>query len=374
MDLWVIGNRAVLLFYVIAASFQPSGMAAWFILAYLGCVCLTVAIPISRKQGSRQALRLFSAAFVLFCAYRLDPHFLLLFPVDAYELTIFTLKRWGWALLAVAMPAALVPSDLLPLYIISASLSFLLQACGNRMLDKLTRIEADRERMREDLQKLTRSLHEYNEYMRQSEYTIKLEERSRLSQQIHDEVGHAMTGALIQMEASRRLLHSDRDKASELLGNAIGISREGLEKIRMTLKDMKPKSEELGIRRLRLFVDELSAKRNIAATLTYEGNIDVISPIQWKIIQDNVTESVTNSLKYANADAIHIEISVLNKFIKAVVSDNGSGKAKVVKGLGIIGMEERAASAGGTVIVDGTKGFTVTTLLPTMRNEVSHPV
>ena len=59
-----------------------------------------------------------------------------------------------------------------------------------------------------------------------------------------------------------------------------------------------------------------------------------------------------------------MKVTVLNTFIKAVVSDNGKGAAKVVKGLGIVGMEERTAAVSGTVIVDGTNGFSVTTLIP----------
>ncbi|MCY8016369.1 sensor histidine kinase, partial [Bacillus haynesii] len=44
--------------------------------------------------------------------------------------------------------------------------------------------------------------------------------------------------------------------------------------------------------------------------------------------------------------------------------DNGKGRQKIKKGMGIIGMEERAASVNGKVIVDGSNGFSVTTLLP----------
>jgi signal transduction histidine kinase len=51
------------------------------------------------------------------------------------------------------------------------------------------------------------------------------------------------------------------------------------------------------------------------------------------------------------------------------VADNGKGAGKVKKGLGILGMEERAASAGGTVIVDGSRGFSVITLLPIRQAE-----
>ncbi|MCV5791418.1 histidine kinase dimerization/phosphoacceptor domain-containing protein, partial [Escherichia coli] len=98
--------------------------------------------------------------------------------------------------------------------------------------------------------------HENKEYIRQSEYTFKLEERNRLSQEIHDKIGHSMTGALIQMEAAKRLMEIDKEKSAELLQNAIYISKDGIESIRITLKNMKPPTEQIGIHRMKLFIEE----------------------------------------------------------------------------------------------------------------------
>ncbi|MCD9022412.1 sensor histidine kinase [Cohnella silvisoli] len=365
MDYWTIGNKASLLAYIIAVSYsQTQATNSWYTLAYLLYLCLNILIPIFKRNNPKMLLVVLSAVFIFYCAYVLDPLFLLLLPVNLYEIVWLSTQRRQLALILMILTVPFIPASFLPLYILTSSLSFLLNASVSLYMDKMNRLEAEREKMREDVHRLTRSLNENNEYLRQSEYTIKLEERNRLSQQIHDDVGHSMAGALIQMEASKRLLSIDGDKASELLSNAISISKQGLEQIRLTLKDLKPKSEELGINRLRLFVDELTTTQTVSATLTHQGDLDIVTPIQWKIIQQNATESVTNSLKYGKATAIHIEVHVLNKFIKAVVTDNGIGAGKVVKGLGIVGMEERAASAGGTVIVDGTKGFSVTTLLP----------
>lgn len=367
MELWTIGNKAVVLGYIVMASFLmnfASAASPWHILSYLLYLAVNIAVPIFKNIRLKQLLIACSAVFVIVCALRLDPLFLLLLPINVYEFISSCSDRRRLAFVCMLPPLLFIPPDLIPLYLLSALLSYLLYAYASGLSGRLARLESEREKMRADLQRLARTLSENNEYIRQSEYTIKLEERNRLSQQIHDDVGHAMAGALIQMEAARRLLAADRDKASELLGNAIAISKDGLERIRLTLKDMKPRPEEMGINRLRLFVDELAAREGVAATLAYDGDIDAITPLQWKIIQQNATEAVTNTLKYAQATAIHVEVRVLNKFIKAVVSDNGVGAAKVVKGLGMVGMEERAASAGGTVIVDGTNGFTVTTLLP----------
>lgn len=50
--------------------------------------------------------------------------------------------------------------------------------------------------------------------------------------------------------------------------------------------------------------------------------------------------------------------------VKVEVIDNGIGATYIKKGIGITGMEERTATLNGTVIVDGTDGFSVTMLFP----------
>ncbi|WP_127495615.1 sensor histidine kinase [Paenibacillus glycanilyticus] len=366
MEFWIIGNKAVLLVYVIFVSYSVvRGASPWEILAYLSYLCVNMAIPILRKQRRLQLLgSALSAVLVVVFAFRLNTVFILLLPVNLYEIVLMSGGRNRFALLLGLVPLFLIPEDESLIYLLAASLSLLFYYSLRVHTEKLEKIGGERETLRLDLQHLKQSLSINKEYIRQSQYTSKLEERNRLSQQIHDEVGHAMAGALIQMEASRRLFGTNPDKAAELLGNAITISKEGLERIRLTLKDMKPRSEELGIHRLRLFADELSANHSVNATVTHEGDLDLVTPLQWKIIHENATEAVTNSLKYGEATAIEFEIRVLNRMIQSVIADNGKGTEKIVKGLGIVGMEERAASAGGTVIVDGTKGFRVTTLLP----------
>lgn len=370
MEYWTIGNKSTVLGYIITASFlanMASELSPWQILCYLLYMAVNITISILKKPKLKLVFAGLSTLLVIACAVSLEPLFLLLLPISIYELIFLSGKSSLLALLVMLLPLFFAPLELIPQYLLSALLSFLLYSCSSVLSERLRRLEEERERMRADLQRLARTLSENNEYIRQSEYTIKLEERSRLSQQIHDDVGHAVAGALIQMEAARMLLSVDREKAAELLGNAISISKQGMERIRQTLKEVKPKPEEMGINRLRLFVDELSTKETVTATLTFDGDIDVISPFQWQIIQQNATEAATNALKYSRATAINLEVRVLNKFIQAIVSDNGVGAEKVVKGLGILGMEERAASAGGTVIVDGTNGFRVTTLIPYMN-------
>lgn len=73
---------------------------------------------------------------------------------------------------------------------------------------------------------------------------------------------------------------------------------------------------------------------------------------------------MTNVLKHSKGTKVEVYIGVYNKFVKLEVKDNGIGGKLIRKGLGLIGIEERAAGVGGKVILDGFNGFSVITLLP----------
>ncbi|MEH6915775.1 sensor histidine kinase [Priestia megaterium] len=333
------------------------------VLALLLYSCVNIAASIVKKSAFKRMLIAFSIVLILYCAYQLHPLFFLLLPLNLCELIGESIVK-KWMVLLVLLSVLLVPSDIRALYVLVAAFTFFIYTGAAIYQKRTNNYEQKLDEMRVSMQKLQKHVNENKEYVRQSQYASKLEERNRLSQEIHDKIGHSMTGALIQMEAAKHVMKQDEEKALSLLQNAITISKEGIEEIRLTLKSIKPPAEQIGISRLKLFIGEFEAKHSIAMPLVYKGNLDLITPLQWKIIHENITEAITNALKYAEATMIAIELHVLNKMVKVEVKDNGKGAHLFQKGLGIAGMEERAASINGTVIVDGANGFSVTTLLP----------
>jgi hypothetical protein len=363
-DGWTFYAKIVLLLYASGLSYADDRtIAPWLILAGLVYLSATIAAGLSRG-GLRLLLTSFTAVLIFASHAYIHPLLILLLPVTLVEASALLFRRHGFAWVLLLPALYLVPFDALADYLLIGAVSYGYFTILHRGTDKLLAAQEELDRMRGELGRMKERLSESREAIRQTEYTTKLEERSRLSQEIHDSVGHAMTGALIQMEAAKRLLGSDRDKAAELLQNAIHIAKDGIETIRRTLKAMKPLSEQLGVHRLKRTIDEFAARHALRIVFTHEGNLDLIAPLHWKIIRENALEALTNTMKYADATLVSIHIQVLNTMIKAVVSDNGKGAARVIKGLGLIGMEERAALADGTVIVDGSRGFSVTTLIP----------
>jgi Signal transduction histidine kinase len=312
----------------------------------------------------RLALLLLAAAALVLGLADVHPAFVLPLPITVYEIAA-RIFRTSWSIpVALAVPFPALPDGWLVPYGIAAAASYACLRAYDADARRIRMLLDEREQLRRKLRQTSLKLGEMEGYLRQSEYVLKLEERSRISQRLHDEIGQSLTGALMQMEAARRLFGADQTKAEQLLQQAIRIAKEGIDRIRMTLKQWKPLPEQLGFHRLKRLAAEFEAQHSIRVSLTHEGDLHRILPIHWKIIYDNAAEALTNVLKYAAASRVDIHVQVMRAMIRSVVADDGQGAARIVKGLGLAGMEERAASAGGTVIVDGSRGFVVTTLLP----------
>lgn len=365
MEKWIIVNKLIVILYIIIEHINLGKENRALVVLWLLIYCsINSCIYILKSEKYKKAFIELSMIFIILGYIYVNPLFMVFLPINIYELLDYYVEKRIFLLAIALVPALFLDKPVISTYILILGFSFIIFTMTRNYTDRLNSLEGQADAMRKDMHRLTKSFNENKEYLRQSEYTFKLEERNRLSQEIHDKIGHSMTGALIQMEAAKSLIDRDKEKAKELLTNSINISKEGIEDIRITLKNLKPPKEQIGINRLKLMVDEFIGKSRIKTSLIYKGDIDKISYIQWKIMIENISEALTNSMKYSNADNILVNIEVLNKFIKAEVKDNGEGSALIKKGLGIVGMEERTATIDGKIIVDGSNGFSVTTLLP----------
>lgn len=366
MEFWMIVTKLTLLVYI-GVSYVSSHTLnqPWVVLALLIYICMNLFFYVVGRKTLKQLPHLLTIIFIFVVYYTVYPLFIVLLPLAVFELTSFYIKKKWIILLFAFVPELFITETLWIHYGIFTLLEFLIYIMAVIYTDRLANYETRIDTMRKGMKKLSARLNHNEAFIRQSEYLYKLEERNRISQEIHDRIGHTMTGALIQMEAAKRMMQTDNvQTAIDLLQNAINISNEGIERIRVTLKQMKPPQEQIGINRMKLMIDDFTTNHQLSVPFTYKGNLDVISPVQWKVIHENVGEALTNALKYADATTISIDIQVLNKLVKTEVKDNGRGADKVKKGLGIVGMEERTATVGGKIIIDGTDGFSVTTLLP----------
>ena len=365
MENWVIGIRFIVIFYCVfrytTGEMKNIPLVVLSILLY---ICASMLSHVFRKPLLRAAMLLAALAVIAVAAAYLNDLFILLLPLTILELLeAYTGNMRLWAAVTL-FSALLCPEVLLAEYLLINLMGFAVFVLAFRVYALAASVKVENDKLREKNDALYGRLDLGTEYENQVKYLSQLEERNSVAQSIHDKVGHTIAGSLIQLEAAAMIIDSDHEKARLILDSIINHLKDGMESIRSTLRNIKPATEQLGINRLKVMLDEFSVNNPIKADLSYKGKLDVITNTYWKVIMDNVKEAMTNALKYSSASSLSVNIEVLNRLVKIEVRDNGAGALSFKKGLGIIGMEERTEAVGGKLIIDGSSGFSIITLLP----------
>ena len=190
-----------------------------------------------------------------------------------------------------------------------------------------------------------------------------LEERTQLSQALHDRLGHGINGSVYQLEAAKLLMDKDSSRSQAMIQAVIDQLRTGMDQIRLLLRQKQPEKYVLATSQLEILCQNCREK-GIQASLITEGELSRIPTSYLELILDNAYEAVSNALKYAQCTKIEIRLCVLNKVLRCSISDNGIGCSKIVDGMGIAGMRKRVREANGILDFSSDAGFTINMLLP----------
>ncbi len=195
-----------------------------------------------------------------------------------------------------------------------------------------------------------------------------LAEKARLSQSLHDKLGHSINGSIYQLEACKVLVEREPVKTQHRMDQVILSLRESMDEIRSILREETPDKKQMALLQLTDLCESCRQKYGIHAEVILEDSI-TYDPAQikasiWEVILDNTFEAVSNALKYAQCQNIRIRIMILNQFIRCHISDDGVGCGEIVEGMGLQGMKQRTRELGGTLSVKSVNGFEINMILP----------
>lgn len=190
-----------------------------------------------------------------------------------------------------------------------------------------------------------------------------LEEKARLSQTLHDKLGHNINGSIYQLEAVKVLMEKEPETSKTMIQAVIDQLRTGMDEIRSILRRERPEKYKLAMLQLQRLCEECESM-GIQAELVTKGELSEVPEKYLEIVLDNACEAVSNALKYAHCTKIEITIVVMNKILRCTISDNGVGCDEVVDGMGIAGMRRRMRSVNGILDFDTEVGFSINMLLP----------
>lgn len=161
-------------------------------------------------------------------------------------------------------------------------------------------------------------------------------ERRRISRELHDVAGQALTAAKIGLDLE------GREEASALVAQALAQVRDLSELLR-------PRAlEDLGlVPALRALADDVS--RQARLEVEWDAPEEVLCPPDVALAFYRVAqEALTNVVRHAGARRVRVALATDGPLTRLRIEDDGRGPAAGwAPHLGLLGMQERMAAAGG---------------------------
>ena len=226
------------------------------------------------------------------------------------------------------------------------------------------RLMENHNRLRDSTAELSIRLENTNRELRlhqdEQVHTAMLKERNRIAREIHDNVGHLLSSAMLQLgallatpqtETIRGPLHTLKDTLSE-----------GMNSIRQSVHGLHDESVDLQ--------EELQALVRgftfCSATLDYDVETNPDRRIKYAFAAV-IKESLSNVLKHSNATQVSITVREHPAMYQLDIRDNGKDASyhpEAAGGIGIANMTSRVTDLKGRILITTDKGFHIFISIP----------
>jgi PAS domain S-box-containing protein len=206
--------------------------------------------------------------------------------------------------------------------------------------------------------------------------TMQEEERKRISHELHDEIGQALSAMNINIEILEKGLEDRPDARQQRLDDVKGLISRTIDNIHRISYNLRPYLlDNFGlISALRWYTDTFRERTGIGVSLQIEGTWQEIDPALETVLFRITQEALTNVLKHAEATTASIVLSRYPVMIEMSIKDDGEGfnmddykvhhsQPFAEGGLGLFGIKERLAVFEGTFTIESVAGAGTTLLI-----------
>jgi signal transduction histidine kinase len=250
-----------------------------------------------------------------------------------------TVQRDLWQLLGLALAIGIAVAVLAVVY-------------AGRLEQQLRRQMARDEELAHDLQELSAKL-----------VTAQEQERRHIARELHDEIGQALTAIKVELAYAGRSIDGGA-ASSQALHTAKAITDSALHQVRDLSYLLHPAAlDEFGlVSAIESHIKSFGRRHEIAAELVHEGMDSRLAPETEAAAYRIVQEALNNVAKHARATECRVHLTRTPDMLRITIEDNGTGfdpstgRSPDRRGLGIVGIRERAAHLKGSVVIDTAPG------------------
>lgn len=284
-------------------------------------------------------------------------------PLAAYDITRpweGSRGRWRWApsvaagaLLACFCVCVVGDAATTPLRLLCCGVACLLSARATQA----ERAAASNRQTRDNLRGRALELAAKNrDLMDRQEYEVELAtlaERARIAREIHDNVGHLLTRATLQVEALR-VVHAGEPRVQADFADVGATLGEALDTVRASVHALRESSVDLSVQ-MRKVVADVTAAAPLAVEL--DVRCDRVPSNACSCLLAVTREALSNVLRHAAAESVVLRCVEQPGFFQLEVTDDGTARSAdgtaadgtaASTGMGLASMRERVEALGGT--------------------------
>lgn len=201
---------------------------------------------------------------------------------------------------------------------------------------------------------------------------IREEERLKMAQEIHDELGQQLTIMKMDVSWLDQKLKADHPKFKEKT-EALKQMLDGTVKtVRRIASELRPSVlDDMGLAvAIEWHTREIEKRSGIKIILIADNDLPELDDHTKISLFRVVQESLTNVVRYSKATEVHISLEKIENNLTLTIRDNGIGfepeSIAIKKTLGILGMRERIATLNGRFNLESSvgKGTTIKVVVP----------
>lgn len=197
--------------------------------------------------------------------------------------------------------------------------------------------------------------HVLEQYVSQVERITLLEERDRLSKDLHDTMGHSYTSIIMGMETLRMELKSK--EGEQQLDSLLQLARNSMEEVRLYLHQLDLSQESLPLAvTLQQLTEEFKKHAKVNVRTRIIGEEYTASKQSKMTLYRSLQESLTNAVRHGHSTEIIVSLHFEPQQIRLDVQDNGCGVEEWKDGFGLTAMKERVSQSQGRFIIYSKKG------------------
>lgn len=222
------------------------------------------------------------------------------------------------------------------------------------------------EEIRKTNQDLENANHQLKEYAKITEHMGKTKERNRLAREIHDTLGHTLTGISVGIDACIAMVELAPKEAKAHLERISAVARNGLLDIRRSVNELKPDAmERLGLESsITKMITDMKSVTDMQIFFDCR-----IKPLKFDEDEESaiyrvIQESLTNAMRHGKASRVRIVMERQEDTAVLTINDNGIGCSEIKNGFGTKHIMERIGMLNGTVEFKSENGFSVIARIP----------